>query len=150
MLLLTLKNQKKTKTTMENIQITENLKAHFLRLYQMAICDDDFSALELKMLYKCAEERGISSKNLDEILLNPINIKSLVPKTIEEKVDYLYDLTVMIWADGVVSPNEYSAMEKYVLMFGFLEENVKAIVDYLIEAVKIGKDKNEILYELKN
>ncbi|WP_415324612.1 hypothetical protein [Chryseobacterium sp. MMS23-Vi53] len=135
---------------MQNNQITENLKAHFLRLYQMAICDDDFSALELKMLYKCAEERGISSKNLDEILLNPINLKSLVPKTIEEKVDYLYDLTVMIWADGVVSPNEYSAMEKYVLMFGFMEENVKAIVDYLIEAVKIGKNKNDILYELKN
>lgn len=135
---------------MENIQITENLKAHFLRLYQMAICDDDFSALELKMLYKCAEERGISSKNLDERLLNPINIKSLVPQTIEEKVDYLYDLTVMIWADDIVSPNEYSAMKKYVLMFGFLDENVKAIVDYLIEAVKIGKNKTDILYELKN
>lgn len=135
---------------MENNQITESLKAHFLRLYQMAICDDDFSALELKMLYKCAEERGISSKNLDEILLNPINLKSLVPQTIEEKVDYLYDLTVMIWADGIVSPNEYSAMQKYVLMFGFLEENTTAIVDYLIEAIKIGKNKSEILYELKN
>ncbi|MCW1964369.1 hypothetical protein [Chryseobacterium viscerum] len=135
---------------MENSHITENLKAHFLRLYQMAICDDDFSALELKMLYKCAEERGIPSKNLDEILLNPINLKSLVPQTIEEKVDYLYDLTVMIWADGIVSPNEYSAMQKYVLMFGFLEENVTAIVDYLIEAVRIGKNKSEILYELKN
>lgn len=135
---------------MENNQITENLKAHFLRLYQMAICDDDFSALELKMLYKCAEERGISSKNLDEILLHPINLKSLVPQTIEEKVDYLYDLTVMIWADGIVSPNEYAAMQKYVLMFGFLEENVTAIVDYLIESVKTGKNKSEILYELKN
>lgn len=135
---------------MDNNQITENLKAHFLRLYQMAICDDDFSALELKMLYRSAEERGISSKNLDEILLNPINLKSIVPKTIEEKVDYLYDLTVMIWADGIVSPNEYAAMQKYVLMFGFLEENVTAIVDYLIEAVKIGKNKSEILYELKN
>ncbi|MDR3023976.1 hypothetical protein ODZ84_13660 [Chryseobacterium fluminis] len=135
---------------MENNQITENLKAHFLRLYQMAICDDDFSALELKMLYKCAEERGIPSKNLDEILLNPINLKSLVPQTIEEKVDYLYDLTVMIWADGIVSPNEYIAMQKYVLMFGFVEENAPSIVDYLIEAVKIGKNKSEILYELKN
>jgi len=150
MSLLTLKKQQKTKPTMEPIQITENLKAHFLRLYQMAICDDDFSALELKMLYKCAEERGISPKNLDEILLNPINFKSLVPQTIEEKVDYLYDLTVMIWADGVVSPNEYSAMEKYVLMFGFLEENVKAIVDYMITSVKTGKNKTDILYELKN
>ncbi|WP_370896736.1 hypothetical protein [Chryseobacterium gossypii] len=135
---------------MENIQITENLKAHFLRLYQMAICDDDFSALELKMLYKCAEEKGISSKSIDELLLNPINLRSLVPQTIEEKVDYLYDLTVMIWADGIVSPNEYSTMEKYVLMFGFLEENAKAIVDYLLEAVKLGKSKTDILYELKN
>lgn len=135
---------------MENNQITENLKAHFLRLYQMAICDDDFSALELKMLYRCAEERGIPSKNLDEILLNPINLKSLVPQTIEEKIDYLYDLTVMIWADGIVSPNEYVALQKYVLMFGFLEENVTAIVDYFIEAVRVGKNKSEILYELKN
>ncbi|WP_027383390.1 hypothetical protein [Epilithonimonas caeni] len=135
---------------MEKNQITEKLKAHFLRLYQMAICDDDFSALELKMLYKCAEERGISSKNLDDILLNPINIKSLVPQTIEEKIDYLYDLTIMIWADGIVSPDEYSAMQKYVLMFGFLEENAMAIVDYMIEAVKVGKHKNEIIFELKN
>jgi len=135
---------------MENNHMTENLKAHFLRLYQMAICDDDFSTLELKMLYQCAEERDISSKHLDNILSNPINIKTVIPQNIEEKVDYLYDLTVMIWADGEVSPNEYSTMEKYVLMFGFLEENVKAIVDYLIEAVKIGKNKNEILQELKN
>ncbi|KAA0129746.1 hypothetical protein FY557_03275 [Chryseobacterium sp. SN22] len=135
---------------MENNQITENLKAHFLRLYQMAVCDDDFSALELKMLYRCAEERGISPKNLDEILMNPINLKSWVPKTIEEKVDYLYDLTAMIWADGTVSQNEYSALQKYVVMFGFLEENATAIVDYLIEAVKTGKNKSEIIYELKN
>ena len=135
---------------MQNNPITENLKAHFLRLYQMAICDDNFSALELKMLYKCAEERGIDSKKLDEILFNPINLKSLIPQTIEEKIDYLYDLTVMIWADSTVSPDEYSAMEKYVLMFGFLEENLTAIVDYLIEAVKIGKNKNEIIFELKN
>ncbi len=135
---------------MENNQITENLKAHFLRLYQMAVCDDDFSALELKMLYRCAEERGISPKNLDEILMNPINLKSWVPQTIEEKVDYLYDLTAMIWADGTVSPDEYSVLQKYVIMFGFLEENTTAIVDYLIEAVKTGKNKSEILYELKN
>lgn len=135
---------------METTQIPENLKAHFLRLYQMAICDDDFSALELKMLYKSAEERGISAKDLDEILLNPINSKSLIPETLEEKVEYLYDLTLMIWADGFVSPNEYSALEKYVSMFGFLEENVKNIVDYFIEAGKQGKTKNDILNDLKN
>lgn len=135
---------------METNQLTENLKAHFLRLYQMAICDDDFSPLELKMLYKTAEERGISSKKLDEILLNPINSKSLIPETIEEKVEYLFDLTVMIWADGVVTENELSALNKYVALFGFMEENVKDIADYFIEAVKKGKTKQDILNDLKN
>lgn len=135
---------------METNQLTENLKAHFLRLYQMAICDDDFSPLELKMLYKTAEERGISSKKLDEILLNPINSKSLIPETIEEKVEYLFDLTVMIWADGVVTENELSALNKYVALFGFVEENVKDIAGYFIEAVKQGKTKQDILNDLKN
>ncbi len=135
---------------METTPISENLKAHFLRLYQMAICDDDFSPLELRMLYKSAEERGISSKNLDEILLNPINSKSLIPETIEDKVEYLYDLTVMIWADGIVSENEYSALKKYVGMFGFMDENVKDIADYFIEAVKNGNTQTDILNDLKN
>lgn len=135
---------------METIQIPENLKAHFLRLYQMAICDDDFSPLELKMLYKTAEERGISQKNLDEILLNPIHSKSLIPESMEEKVEYLFDLTVMIWADAIVTENEHSTLKKYVGMFGFMEENVKDIADYFIEAVKQGKTKQDILNDLKN
>jgi hypothetical protein len=78
-------------------------------------------------------------KNLDEILLNPINSKSLIPETIEEKAEYLFDLTVMIWADGIVTDNEYSTLQKYVSMFGFVEENVKDIADYFIEAVKQQK-----------
>lgn len=134
----------------ETIEITEGLKAHFLRLYQMAICDDNFSSLELKALYKSAEERGISQKNLDEILLNPINSKIVIPESIEEKVDYLHDFTVMIWADGEVSPNERTSLEKYVLMFGFIEENVPQIVDYLIDSVKEGKSKTDIFNDLKN
>lgn len=134
----------------ETIETTERLKAHFLRLYQMAICDDNFSSLELKALYKSAEDRGISQKKLDEILLNPINSKISIPENIEEKIDDLYDLTMMIWADGEVTPNEKSSLEKYVLMFGFMEENSLQIVDYLIQSVKEGKSKNDIFNDLKN
>lgn len=134
----------------ETTEPTESLKAHFIRLYQMAICDDNFSPLELKSLYKSAEDRGISPKNMDEILLNPVNSKITIPESIEEKVDSLYDLTLMIWADGEVSPNERTSLEKYVLMFGFMEENSLQIVDYLIDSVKEGKSKNDIFNDLKN
>lgn len=133
-----------------NIQISENLKAHFLRLYQMAICDDNFSKLELKMLYRFAEERGVTAKNLDEILLNPVDTKNALPQTLEDKIEYLYDLVLMIWADDHVDDNERSALEKYIKLFGFVEENVSAIANYLLEAVKSGKTKSDILYELQN
>ncbi|MCT3806883.1 hypothetical protein CMU96_10815 [Elizabethkingia anophelis] len=133
-----------------NIQISENLKAHFLRLYQMAICDDNFSKLELKMLYRFAEERGVTAKNLDEILLSPVDTKNTLPQTLEDKIEYLYDLVLMIWADDHVDDNERSALEKYIKLFGFVEENVSAIANYLLEAVKSGKTKSDILYELQN
>jgi len=135
---------------METIQISENLKAHFLRLYQLAICDDNFSSLELKMLYKFAEERGVTAKNLDEILLRPIDSKNIIPQELEEKIDYLYDLTVMIWADEQIDDNERSALEKYIKLFGFVEENAPAIADYFLEAIQNGKSKHEIINELQN
>jgi len=135
---------------MEIIQVPEKLKAHFLRLYQMAICDEDFSALELKMLYKFAEERGVTAKNLDEILLNPIDSRNTLPNVLEEKIDYLYDLSVMIWADNEIDDNERSALEKYIKLFGFVDENIVALADYFLESVKQGKTKNEIINELQN
>ncbi|ALL06071.1 hypothetical protein AQ505_11555 [Pedobacter sp. PACM 27299] len=135
---------------MQNAEIPEKLKAHFLRLYQMAICDEDFSAIELKMLYSFAEDRGITAKNLDEILLRPINSKNHFPESIEEKIEYLYDLSLMIWADGVVDENERAALEKYIKMFGFLEENIPQIADFFLAATKSGKTKESIIQEFKN
>jgi len=135
---------------METIQITEKLKAHFLRLYQMAICDNNFSELELKMLYRFAEERGITAQNLDKILLNPIDSKTMLPESLNEKIEYLYDLTLMIWADEQIDDNERSALEKYIQLFGFVDENIAGIADYFLDAVKLGKTKNEIINELQN
>jgi DnaJ-domain-containing protein 1 len=135
---------------MQNVEIPEKLKAHFLRLYQMAICDDDFSAIELKMLYSFAEERGITAKNLDEILLRPINSNNYIPQLIEDKIEYLYDLSLMIWADGRVDQNELATLEKYIKLFGFVEENIPHIAQYFLAAIQMGKTKEDIIQEFKN
>lgn len=133
-----------------NNQISENLKVHFLRLYQMALSDDDFSMYELKMLYKIAEERGVSAKSLDGILLNPIDARNILPQTLEEKIAYLYDLVLMILSDGRIDISERITLEKYIRLFGFVEENIAEIANYLLEAVEAGKTKSDILNELQN
>lgn len=135
---------------MEKTKITTATKGHFLRLYQIALADGDFSALELKMLYEFAAERGIAEDHLDEILLQPIDTNCLIPESIDEKLEFLYDFTAMIWADGVVNEDERNALEKYIKLFGFLDENIGPLADYLIDEVKANKTKQEIIIALKN
>ena len=42
------------------ITISNKLKGHFLRLYQIAFSDDNLDATKLKLLYEFANERGFS------------------------------------------------------------------------------------------
>jgi uncharacterized tellurite resistance protein B-like protein len=132
---------------MENLEISTELKAQFLRLYQMAMTDGDFSPLEWKLLYQFGEERNITKNELDKILLSTTgNLE--IPESIEKKIEYLYDFARMIWADNHVSEDEEVTLKKFCKKFGFLDENIDELSLYLIESVKNGKTKFEIINEL--
>jgi len=130
------------------IDISENLKSHFLRLYSMAFTDDNFHPLELKMLYNFAKERGIPKDKLDELLLNPIEASAKIPENLDEKITYLYQLSEMIWADGKVDDNERSTLNKYVKLFKFKEENADELTEYLLSAVENKISLANVLKEL--
>lgn len=132
---------------MQKITITAELKSHFLRLYQIALSDDNFDVLEMQMLYEFAENRGVSKEQLNNLLLSPSN-HSAIPDTQEKRVEYLYDLATMIWADGKVTEDEYNTLKKYCKKFEFLEDNIVQIVDFLLESAKNKIGKEEILKNL--
>ncbi len=129
--------------------ISTELKSHFLRLYQMAFSDDNFDVLELQMLYKFAEERGITKDQLNEILLNPSHDSS-IPESLEKRVEYLYDLAVMILADQEVTEDEYITLKKYCKKFEFLEENITELADYLLDCAKKVLPKEEIIKNINS
>ena len=133
---------------MENLDIPTELKSHLLRLYQMAITDDNFDPLELQMLYKFAEERGLTKDQLNQIISNPPEMAE-IPKSIEKRIEYLYDLAVMIWADEKITEDEEITLRKYCKKFEFLEENISALSQYLLQSAKEGKLKETIILELK-
>ena len=130
-------------------EISNKLKSHFLRLYQMAFTDDDFDKLELKMLYHFATERGVSEEQLQDVLLNPSFENIEVPDSLDKKIDYLNDLAKMIWADGKVHQNERDLLIKYCRIFGFLEENLEGLVDFLLECAKDDLSVAEIMLKIK-
>lgn len=130
------------------IMISTELKSHFLRLYQMAFSDDNFDVLEMQMLYKFAEERGVSKEQLDNVLLNPSH-HSAIPESIEEKIEYLYDLALMIWADNKVTEDERNTLKKYGVKFGFMQDNIEELSQFLLDYAKNNLPKEE-LFKLLN
>ncbi len=124
--------------------ISTELKSHFLRLYQMAFSDDNFDVLEMQMLYKFAKERGITKEQLDDILLNPSHT-SIIPESLEEKIAYLYDLALMIWADDVVTDDERITLKKYCLKFGFIEGNIEELSQFLLKHAKDNLPKEQLI-----
>lgn len=127
--------------------ISIELKSHFLRLYQIALSDDNFSHLEMQLLYKFAEEREVSKTELEEILKGHSG-NIIIPETIEKKLEYLYDFALMIWADGVATEDEKTTLKKYIIKFQFEKENVEALSMYLLESAKKNKSKESLLKEL--
>lgn len=114
--------------------MTELLQSHFLNLYAIALSDTQIETIELESLYRIGEERGIEKSEIDQVILHPDKIKFTYPDTLNEKITYLYDLAKIILADGVVDINERKTLELFCNKFGFEEENISSIADFLIES----------------
>lgn len=114
----------------------------------MALSDDDFNVLELQMLYHFANERGIPNEELDKLFLNPVSLEFDIPEDLSTRIEYLYDLTRIIWADEKVTEDEMNTLKKYCKKFEFLEENIDDLAKYLMECVQKGVQKHEIINQL--
>lgn len=133
-----------------NTTMSIQLKSHFLRLYHMALADDNFDILELQMLYHLAEERGIPKEELDKLFLNPVHQESTIVEDLNIRIEYLYDLTRIMWADGKITDDELNTLKKYCKKFEFLDENIDELTNYLIDCVQKGIDKKEIINQLNS
>ena len=127
-----------------NMEVSSIVKSHFLRLYHLAMVDNNFSPTEWDMLYEFGEKREVSSEKLNEILLDPVG-ELEIPESIEEKIEYLIDFSIMIWADGVVANEERDALIKFCTSFEVDINKVSLLSDLLLENVKNETSSEEII-----
>lgn len=127
------------------MSLTPELKSHFLNLYQMALSDSHVDMKELETLYRLGASKGISQEEIDNLLLSPGDVTFSMPETVPEKIDYLYDLCLIAWADGVLEEDEKKTLASYCSRFGFRDENIHAICEFLLEQAFKNTPKEEVL-----
>ena len=129
----------------------ENEKKMFLGLYQMLLADAEVHPNELKLLYQIGKEKGgITEEEIHQAIFSPNTVISVETLSDEEKIEYLYNLSRIAWADGKIDDKEKEILEDASKRLGFAEENVTEIAEFLMDQAKEKMPIEGVLQTIKN
>jgi len=125
-------------------------KDHFASIVRMALSDDVITKTEKNFLDRLASKLNISEDDYKKILkdyeTHPIN----APVSYDERLERLYDLAQMVWADKIRRKDEVKLLRKFCVALGFHAVNVKYITKKALELVKQEVDLDQFIYGIKN
>lgn len=102
-------------------------------MYHLALTDMGVDVKELELLYRIGVEKGLAPEEIDRVIVRPDEVGVHVPESVSDKVEYLYDLVRMAWADGRITKEEENLLTQFCIRFGFLEENIPGVIRFFAE-----------------
>ena len=125
-------------------------KGHFSAIVRVAIADGDLSSEEKTFLDKLAVRLEISRDEYEEILENPLKYPINAPSLYIQRLERLYDLSRMVYADNVLGPRQKEILTKFALALGFTPGNVSLIVEKALSLLILHVDLDTFIYEMQH
>lgn len=123
-------------------------KGHFSAIVRVAIADGDMSKEEKAFLDKLAVRLGITQSEYEEILENPLKYPINPPHLHTQRLERLFDLSRMVYADHILGPKQKEILTKFALALGFTPGNVSHIVDKALSLLMLEVDLDTFVYEM--
>jgi uncharacterized tellurite resistance protein B-like protein len=123
-------------------------KGHFSAIVRVASADGDLSKEEKEFLDKLAVRLEISAAEYEEILENPLKYPINPPYLHSQRLERLYDLSRMVYADHILGPKQKEILTKFALALGFTPGNVSYIVDKALSLMLMNVDSDTFVYEM--
>ena len=125
-------------------------KGHFSAIVRVAMENGHLSTEERHFLDKLARELEISNEEYNEILANPLKYPINPPYLHVQRLERLYDLSRMVYADHVLGPRQKEILTRFALALGFTPGNVHYIVDKALSLLVLNVDLDTFLYEMQH
>ncbi len=106
-------------------------KSHIKNLLALAKADGHVHAKEQKMLLKIGKRLGLKDRQVKELMESDEKFSVIVPDNFHDRMNVLFDVIQMVWADGVIEKKEIEFCENLVKKFGMK----KGIVQWLLNEV---------------
>lgn len=111
---------------------TKNL-GHFAAIVNIAAVDGEINEEEKQVLERLARKLDIHESEVKEVLKNPSNYPITPPHTTEKRLERLYDLLTVIFADHDMDEQEAFLLKRYAVGLGFSSESSKKIIEKSIK-----------------
>ncbi|MCB9425933.1 MAG: TerB family tellurite resistance protein [Flavobacteriales bacterium] len=125
-------------------------KGHFSAIVRVAMTDGEINEKEKAFLDRLARSLEINEEEYQEILENPTKYPINPPYLYIKRVERLYDLGRMVYADEKLGERQEKLLKKFALRLGFTPGNVNYIVDKALTLIKEGADIEEFTFEIRN
>lgn len=125
-------------------------KGHFSAIVRVALSDGDITIEEREFIDKLAKNLEISADEYEEIMENPMKYPINPPYLYIHRLERLYDLARMVYADHVLGPKQKEILIKFALALGFTPGNVNYIVDKALSLLILNVDLDTFLFEMQH
>ncbi len=125
-------------------------KGHFSAIVRVAMENGHLSHEERAFLDKLAKQLEISPEEYEEILANPFRYPINPPHLYVQRLERLYDLSRMVYADHILGPKQKEILTRFALALGFTPGNVHYIVDKALSLLVMGVDSDTFVYEMQH
>jgi len=122
---------------------------HFASIVKLAMADDVITEGEQNLLERLAKRLNINQEDYKKITENPDKHPINPPVSYDARIERLYNLTCMVFADGEVSKEEVSIMQRIVTGLGFPQDNVGKVSDEALHLVMNDDSLEDFIRAIK-
>ena len=122
---------------------------HFASIVRLALADEVISENEEKLLKRLAKRFHILDDKYKAIIENPKDFPVHTPHDYDKRIERLYDLGKMIYADGEVASNEAKVLRRICVGLGFPVDNVEKVADEAIHLILNDNDLEDFTKAIK-
>ena len=122
---------------------------HFTSIVKIAFADGKVTKGEEKQLLRVAKRLNISLEEFKLITKNPDKFPVNPPVSYNDRIERLYRLTKMIFADNNVDLKEVTLMRKIAIGLNFSLENAEKVCDEAIHLVMNNNDLDTFISAIK-
>lgn len=124
-------------------------RGHFASIVRVAIADGAISDQERAFLDHLADRLEISEDDYAKILEHPEKYPVNPPYLQINRIERLYDLARMVYADHVLGPKQKNILKKFAVALGFTG-NIDDLVDKSLSLLVLNVDSDAFIYEIQN